>query len=193
MSKSRGANLPAGAWSVSNHLAPVGQLEIMRALRVKTDAIDFLERLPVYRFGLVGRTKNSPGFYFSTSIRSPPTNYATKNVGIRSIRGSQLEVKGFRRLCRIDKDFSTPYARTPSPFPFSVRHHYCATGVVKMASIEKINTPENIEFPNVLSHAVKIPGLVFCSGQVISLISGGNYLMPYGGCSGTVYERGQAR
>jgi len=36
-----------------------------------------------------------------------------------------------------------------------------------MTSIEKIDAPENIQFPHVLSHAVKIPGLVFCSGQVI--------------------------
>jgi enamine deaminase RidA (YjgF/YER057c/UK114 family) len=51
-----------------------------------------------------------------------------------------------------------------------------------MASIEKIDAPENIQFPNVLSHAVKIPGLVFCSGQVIFLTSNESYLILYGGC-----------
>ena len=62
-----------------------------------------------------------------------------------------------------------------------------------MASIEKINTPENMQLSSVLSHAVKIPGLVFCSGQVIFLISSENYLIPYEGCLGPVYEGGQAR
>ena len=62
-----------------------------------------------------------------------------------------------------------------------------------MDSIVKVNAPENIQFPHVLSHAVKIPGLVFCSGQVISLMSSEIYLIPYGRCSGPVNERGQAR
>jgi hypothetical protein len=62
-----------------------------------------------------------------------------------------------------------------------------------MGSIEKIDTPENMQIPQVLSHAVKIPGLVFCSGQVLFLMSIEIYLIPYGGCSGSVYERGQAR
>jgi len=40
-----------------------------------------------------------------------------------------------------------------------------------MSSIEKINTPEAMQFSHVLSHAVRVPGLVFCSGQVISPMS----------------------
>ncbi|KAF9475983.1 Endoribonuclease L-PSP [Pholiota conissans] len=35
-----------------------------------------------------------------------------------------------------------------------------------MTSIEKINSPKNAEFSRILSHAVKIPGLIFVSGQV---------------------------
>jgi len=34
-----------------------------------------------------------------------------------------------------------------------------------MASIEKINSEENGQHPHILSHAVKIPGLIFVSGQ----------------------------
>ncbi|KAF8577871.1 Endoribonuclease L-PSP [Ramaria rubella] len=32
-------------------------------------------------------------------------------------------------------------------------------------SIEKINTPKNGQFPHILSHATKVPGLIFLSGQ----------------------------
>ncbi|CAG8651809.1 4240_t:CDS:2 [Acaulospora colombiana] len=34
-----------------------------------------------------------------------------------------------------------------------------------MSSIEKINAPENPDHSHILSHAVKIPGLIFLSGQ----------------------------
>ncbi|KJA29460.1 hypothetical protein HYPSUDRAFT_32921 [Hypholoma sublateritium FD-334 SS-4] len=33
-------------------------------------------------------------------------------------------------------------------------------------SIEKLNTPKNSDVSHILSHAVKIPGLIFVSGQV---------------------------
>ncbi|CAA7265831.1 unnamed protein product [Cyclocybe aegerita] len=33
-------------------------------------------------------------------------------------------------------------------------------------SVEKINSPENATFPHILSHATKVPGLIFLSGQV---------------------------
>jgi len=35
-----------------------------------------------------------------------------------------------------------------------------------MSTVEKINSPDNGAMPNILSHATKIPGLVFISGQV---------------------------
>jgi len=34
-----------------------------------------------------------------------------------------------------------------------------------MSNIEKINSPENPAHPHILSHATKIPGLIFLSGQ----------------------------
>ncbi|CAG7851540.1 SubName: Full=Unplaced genomic scaffold SPHSTscaffold_38, whole genome shotgun sequence {ECO:0000313/EMBL:KIJ45269.1} [Serendipita indica DSM 11827] len=34
-----------------------------------------------------------------------------------------------------------------------------------MTSIEKINTPKNADHSHILSHAVKVPGLIFCSGS----------------------------
>ncbi|THH19747.1 hypothetical protein EW146_g1492 [Bondarzewia mesenterica] len=34
-----------------------------------------------------------------------------------------------------------------------------------MSTVEKINTPENFALPNLFSHAVKVPGLIFLSGQ----------------------------
>lgn len=34
-----------------------------------------------------------------------------------------------------------------------------------MSSIERINAPENSAFTRILSHATKVPGLVFLSGQ----------------------------
>jgi len=34
-----------------------------------------------------------------------------------------------------------------------------------MSAIEKINTPKNGQHPHILSHATKIPGLIFLSGQ----------------------------
>jgi enamine deaminase RidA (YjgF/YER057c/UK114 family) len=33
-----------------------------------------------------------------------------------------------------------------------------------MSSIEKINSPENSQFTHILSHATKVPGLIFLSG-----------------------------
>ncbi|KAF5313040.1 hypothetical protein D9619_003554 [Psilocybe cf. subviscida] len=33
-------------------------------------------------------------------------------------------------------------------------------------SLEKINSPDNRDFSHILSHAVKVPGLIFLSGQV---------------------------
>jgi len=33
-------------------------------------------------------------------------------------------------------------------------------------SVEKINSPNNRDFSHILSHAVKVPGLIFLSGQV---------------------------
>ncbi|KIJ45269.1 hypothetical protein M422DRAFT_167330 [Sphaerobolus stellatus SS14] len=32
-------------------------------------------------------------------------------------------------------------------------------------SVEKINTPKNGQHPHILSHATKVPGLIFLSGQ----------------------------
>lgn len=34
-----------------------------------------------------------------------------------------------------------------------------------MSTIEKINSTENPTFPHILSHATKVPGLIFLSGQ----------------------------
>ena len=34
-----------------------------------------------------------------------------------------------------------------------------------MASVEKINTDKTGQYPHILSHATKIPGLIFLSGQ----------------------------
>jgi len=34
-----------------------------------------------------------------------------------------------------------------------------------MSTIEKINSQENPAFPHILSHATKVPGLIFLSGQ----------------------------
>ncbi|KDQ63588.1 hypothetical protein JAAARDRAFT_29607 [Jaapia argillacea MUCL 33604] len=34
-----------------------------------------------------------------------------------------------------------------------------------MADLEKINSSENPTFPHILSHAAKVPGLIFLSGQ----------------------------
>jgi enamine deaminase RidA (YjgF/YER057c/UK114 family) len=34
-----------------------------------------------------------------------------------------------------------------------------------MSNIEKINTPENPQFTHILSHATKVPGLIFLSGS----------------------------
>ncbi|KAG8707318.1 hypothetical protein FRC11_007523 [Ceratobasidium sp. 423] len=35
-----------------------------------------------------------------------------------------------------------------------------------MTTVEKLNTPKNGQYPHILSHATKIPGLIFLSGQV---------------------------
>jgi hypothetical protein len=32
-------------------------------------------------------------------------------------------------------------------------------------SVEKINTPKNVQYTNILSHSVKVPGLIFLSGS----------------------------
>ncbi|KAI0076066.1 Endoribonuclease L-PSP [Panus rudis PR-1116 ss-1] len=34
-----------------------------------------------------------------------------------------------------------------------------------MSTVEKVNAPENPKFPHILSHATKVPGLIFLSGQ----------------------------
>ncbi|KAF8530950.1 Endoribonuclease L-PSP [Gautieria morchelliformis] len=34
-----------------------------------------------------------------------------------------------------------------------------------MSAVEKINSPKNGQHPHILSHATKIPGLIFLSGQ----------------------------
>lgn len=37
--------------------------------------------------------------------------------------------------------------------------------VAVMSTVEKINSTENPTFPHILSHATKVPGLIFLSGQ----------------------------
>jgi len=34
-----------------------------------------------------------------------------------------------------------------------------------MSTVEKINSPDNGQHPHILSHATKVPGLIFLSGQ----------------------------
>lgn len=41
----------------------------------------------------------------------------------------------------------------------------CFFNLAIMSSIERINAPENSAFTRILSHATKVPGLVFLSGQ----------------------------
>ena len=50
-----------------------------------------------------------------------------------------------------------------------IRYHHTAPTishpVAIMATVEKINSSENPTFPHILSHATRVPGLIFLSGQ----------------------------